>query len=466
MMNKRSGRNSPAGRTAGFRARSSARFAALATALATALLAASLPALAQDYDTLIQQAIEQRNFGDMAGAEETLRMAYPIPADKTEVAYLLGTVLAFQERYDEALTMIDAALDQNPGNTDLQLARARVLSYRGVYREAETTTAAILAREPQNTEARNLAGRVALYQNRPGAARDAFNLVLQQDPGNLDALIGSYDALYALGEQEQANAQLARAAALNPGHIDVLSRQNPAEYSTAPRHMLTAGGARSTIDRPGFADWNDRFVEYRHLNADGDQQYLRAEHNHRFGMHDTQVEAGLALGQNGALPLQLAVGFTPDDDFMAEYFGRIGISRVLVEGSDSFGSLVFNGTYQHSSWANGRTHRVAAGFEYYLPGVDIWLTPSLGMVRDQNGEDTLAWTLGANWQVSGGTRIGVNYSDAPETENLLTIDTRIWGAYLQQDLGSRLRLFLGYSRLDRKNAYVRESVDLALQVRF
>ena len=230
--------------------------------------------------------------------------------------------------------------------------------------------------------------------------------------------------------------------------------------------MLTAGGSRSTIDRAGFADWLDRFVEYRHLNADGDQQYLRAEHNHRFGLHDTLIEAGLALGQNGALPLSFALGFTPDDDFMAEYFARANFSRVLVEGSESFGTLVFNGLYQHSAFANGRTHRLAAGFEYYLPGVDMWLTPSAGMVRDQNGEDTFAWTLGAHWQVAGATRIGVNYSDAPETENLLTIDTRTWGAYLQQDLTSRVRLVASYNRLDRENAYVRESVDLALQLRF
>ena len=438
----------------------------LTRTLLVAALCAPLEVYAQDYDALIQQAIEFRNFGDMTGAEEVLREAWLIPADKTEVAYLLGMVLAFQERYDEALDMIDDALVQNPDNTDLQLARARVLSYQGVFREAETTTAAILERDPRNTEARNLAGRIALYQNRPGAASEQFMAVLQQDPENLDALIGSYDALYALGERDAAVVQLERAATLNPGHIDVLSRQNPAEYSTASRHAVTVGGGRSTIDRFGFADWNDRFVEYRHMNADGNQQYLRAEHNHRFGLHDTMVEAGLALGQNGVLPLQVAVGFTPDDDFMMEYFGRIGASRVLVEGGDSFGTLVFNGGYQLAEYANGRTQRLTAGFEYYLLNADMWLTPSIGMVRDQNGRNTFAWTLGAHWQVALGTRVGINYSDAPETENLLTIDTRVWGAYLQQDLTDNLRLFLGYNRLDRENAYVRESIDLALQVRF
>lgn len=433
--------------------------------LAAALLAAT-PAFAQDYDALIQQAVTQRNAGDMAAAEATLRQAYDIPADKTEVSYLLGMVLAFQQRYDEALDLIEQALEQNPGSTDLQLGRARVLSFQGLFREAADATDAVLEREPQNLEARNLAGRIALYQQRPGSARERFTEVLRQEPQDLEAMIGLYDSLYALGEREAAKEQLARTAALYPDHIDVLSRQNPAEYSTNPRHQVTVGGARSTLDRAGFADWNDRFIEYRHLQANNNQQYLRVEHDHRFGTHDTLVEAGLALNQSGATPLELAVGFTPNDEFLAEYFARISAAHVLVEGNESFGTLVLNGGYQHSSYANGGTHRVFGGLEYYLPGVDVWLTPSIGMVRDQNGTNTFAWTLGANWQVAGGTRVGINYSDAPETENLVTTDTTVWGAYLQQDLGSRVRLFLGYNRIDRDKAYVRESVDVALQTRF
>ncbi len=435
-------------------------------ALLLSLLSAAVPAFAQDYDTLIQQAMAQRNAGDMAAAEATLRQAYEIPPDKTEVSYLLGMVLAFQQRYDEALDLIGQALRQNPDNTELQLARARVLSFQGLYNEAEEETERVLAREPRNIEARNLAGRIALYRQRPGSARARFSEVLQQEPEDLDALIGLYDSLYALGERVAAKEQLAKAAALYPDHIDVLSRQRPAEFSANPRHQITAGGARSTIDRPGFADWTDRFVEYRHIQANNNQQYLRVEHDHRFGVHDTLIEAGVALGQSSSTPVEIAVGYAPNAIFLAERFVRVGASHVLVEGSDSFGTLVFNGGYQHTSYTNGRTQRVFAGFEYYLPGVDMWLTPSVGVVRDQNGTDTFAWTLGANWQVAGGTRIGVNYSDAPETENLVTTDTTVWGAYLQQDLGSRVRAFLGYNRIDRDQAYVRESVDLALQTRF
>src|SRR5688572_4597051 len=96
-----------------------------------ALLLVCGSAVAQDYDSLIQQALRQRNAGDFAAAEQTLRQAYAIPADKSEVSYLLAMVLAFQQRYIEAMDLIDTALETYPDNIDLQLARARVLSYQG-----------------------------------------------------------------------------------------------------------------------------------------------------------------------------------------------------------------------------------------------------------------------------------------------------------------------------------------------
>ncbi|MDY6983281.1 MAG: YaiO family outer membrane beta-barrel protein, partial [Pseudomonadota bacterium] len=285
-------------------------------------------------------------------------------------------------------------------------------------------------------------------------------------------LVLAYQGLYAealtlideglVAKPDDANLQMARTQVLD---MRAAALSTPGADAAMPEQQLTAGVSRSTIDRPGFADWNDRFVEYRNIEADGGQQYLRVEHNHRFGMHDTQLEGGLRLLPDSALPLEVAVGFTPSDDFMPEYFARIGSGKLIAE-NPRYGALVATGQYQHASYANGRTNRILAGLEYYLPGIDAWLTPSIGAVRDQDGTETFAWTLGAHWQVNGRSRLGVNYSDAPETENLLTIDTRAWGAYWRVDLGRRVRLFLSYNRLDRENSYVREGVDVALQLRF
>jgi YaiO family outer membrane protein len=440
--------------------------ACFAPAVLSAMLLAPAALHAQDYDALIRQALQQRDAGDMVAAEQTLRQAWDIPANKSEVAYLLGMVLAFQQRYGPALEMLDTAILDYPDDNTLKLARARVLSYQGAYREATLGVNAVLVWEPENTDALNLAARIALYQQRPSSARENFNTVLRLDPDNLEAVIGLHDSHRALGQTAEANTYLTQAAGLAPGHIDVLSRQQPDVYNSQPQHQVTAGFSRSTFNLSGFAEWNDRFVEYRHMEANGNQQYLRVEHNHRFGTHDSLVELGIAVGQQGVLPVEIAMGYTRNSDFMPSFLTRLQARKVLLEGNERLGTMVLTALYQHSVFNNGTTNRVLTGVEYYLPNADAWLTPAIGSVRDQDGLDTFAWSMGAHWQISGATRIGLNYSDAPETENLITTDSKNSNLYLQRDLGNRLKLLLYYSRFDRKNSYTREVLDLLLQYRF
>ncbi len=434
------------------------------TLLSLALMAPA--AFAQDYEALIKQALQLRDQCNMPAAEPLLRQAQTLAKDKSEASYLLGMVLAFQQKYGDAMEVLNAALKVKPDDTELQLGRATVLSYQGVYQEAGETVEAVLAKQPNNTEALTLAGRIAFYQKRPVAAQQRFNQALSLDSGNLDALLGLYDSYMQQGQSDKARLYLDRAARIAPDHIDVKSRQRPEQYNALPHHQISTGYSRSTINIPGLDSWHDRFVEYRHLQADGDQQYLRVEHNDRFGANDTMVEAGLALQQKSRLPLEAAVGVTPDYHFMPHWFGRVQANTPITDGSGDAGTVLLTGLLQYSSYANGDTKRAQIGLEYYLPHTDVWLTPNIGVVRDQNGLNTFAWGLGANWQMSGTTRIGGSYSDAPETENLVTTDSKNTSVYWRQNLGTSFVFYLTWSQFKRENSYTRRSVDATLQYSF
>lgn len=442
------------------------RLSLLSPLLGLLLLAAAPATRAQDYDSLVQQALTLRNSGDMAGAEALLRQARPLAADTSEVAYLLGMVLAFQERFQEGQRVVEEALQQYPDNLDLQLAHARILAFQGEHAEAAAAVDAIRRAQPGNSDATNLAGRIALYQSQPRRALELFDAVLAAAPDNLEALVGRYDAARALGDTDTAEATLQRAETIAPQHVDVQARRNPADVALARRHEASLGFSRSDFSQSGFSQWNDRFMEYRHLHANGNQEFVRASHNHRFDRHDSQLEAGVLWQQDSAWPLELSVGLTENADFMADWFVRAGTRRLLNPGAERWGAAILTPLYQYSSFSNGDTQRLQLGLEYYVPDTEIWLTPAIGMVRDQDGIETFSWGLGAHWQLSTRNRFGVSYSDAPETENLLTTDTKSYGLYWRHALADAWTLILSANRLERAASYDRDEFALVLQHRF
>ncbi len=418
-----------------------------------------------DYDALVQTAIGQRNAGDMQAAEQTFRQAWEIADNKSEAAYLLALVIAFQERYEEAITLLDAALTDYPQDTNLLLAKARVRSYQGLLQEAGDLAEGILAEQPQNQEARNLTARIALYQRRPAYAKTLLEEVLVSSPNDLEALTGLYDAELALGNSEEASAVLARAASVSPTHIDVLSRQGEAAQPGIPMHAWITGFERSRTD--GLSThWNDRFVEYRHRYNLSTEQSLRVSHNHRFGEHDTSVESSLLLWQQSSTPLEVTLGATPDADFSATRSARAAISTRLSEGNDRIGSTVMSASVQGARYRTGNIARLGIDLEHYLRNTDAWFTLGAGMVRDENKTNIVGWRLGANWQSTANLRIGVGYSEGAETENGITSDTSSTSGYIAYRLGASWQLQLNLTQSRRENSYTRDSAALTLQYRY
>ena len=331
--------------------------------------------LAQDYEELIRQAVEQRNNGELAGAEASLRAAWPLSEDKREVAYLLGMVLAFQERYAEARELVQTYLQAYPDDTSLREALTSIDTWR-------------------------------------------------------------------------SGAPL------------------PDPATGLLRNQLAFGFNRSTFSLPGFADWNDRQVEYRRLSDNGDSMAVRLNRLHRFGSSDTQLELQTLVRQRQDWPVELGFGYTPDADFVADHYLQFGTRLPLSGGATGTATAIVVPTYRYSSFGNGDTHRLLLGMEYYFSGVDAWLTPSLGLVRDQDGQESTSWGLAAHWQVSARNRVGAGYSDAPETENLLTVDTRALMVYWRADLNNRWQLQCTANRLEREGSYDRNEYSLVLQYRF
>jgi YaiO family outer membrane protein len=435
---------------------------------AVLLLTGSVKASAAelDYDALIQEAISYRNAGEFAQAEEILRTAATIPEETNEVDFLLAMVVAFQERFIESLEILEQSLERYPTDLQLILGRARVLSFQGVYNEPIEITRTVLEVLPDNIEARNLLGRIYYYQRRNTQAREAFLRVLETDPDNLEALIALYDVEYALGNENEADSYLDQADLVEPGHVDITTRRNRDVVAITRNHEILAGYAFSDIDLPGFQSWYDRQLEYRYRLNSGNQVYVRGEHSHRFGAHDSLVEIGGVIQRANGMVFDLAVAYTADNDFLPENRIRIGTSFILNNASENFGSSTLDLALTRSEYVTGDVQRLALGLTHYFLDFNAWITPGVAVVKDELGERTVGWTVGMNWQTNARLRLGYNYTDAPETENSITTETNSNHIYARYQLSDEWFLRFDLSRIERSNSYTRENIAATLQYQF
>ena len=422
-------------------------------------------AAAADYDTLIQESLDLRNRGLFTESEARLREALPLANETNEVALLLGMVIAFQERFIEASEIIDAALETYPDDVQLILAKSRVLSYQAFYSESIEMADRVLELDPNNLQAAALRARVFYYQRRYNDASTQFNEVLAQDPVNLDVLIGLYDAELAAGNEEEAEDALNRAALVAPLNIDVTTRRDRLLQPDTARHEISGSFVKSNLDLPGFQQWYDRSLEYRYSGNGGNQYFLRSEHAHRFGLHDSLVEVGGLFGARDR-NFELAVAYTADSEILPEKRIRVGTNLLLLQASENVGATTLGINLTNATYQTGDVQWLQLNFTHYLLSANAWITPGVGMVKDELGKKTTSWNLGAHWQATARTLVGFNYTDAPETELNTTTQTTSRHAYLRVETSDNSSVRFDLSRIIRENSYTRDAIAVSLQLQF
>lgn len=428
--------------------------------------ASVLHAAEPNYDDLIQESLLLRNSGEFAQSEAILRQALPLANETNEVDYLLAMVIAFQERFTESMGILDSSLQKYPEDIQLLLGKARVHSYQGSYREAIEIADQVLALNSTDIEAIALKARVYYYQRRYGPARAQFNAVLALDAFNLESLIGLYDVELAAGNEAAAESALDRAARISPDHIDVVTRREQNTHlSNTNAHIITASYGRSNLDLPGYQDWQARNLEYRYLSQSGNQLYLRSENAQRFGLNDTLMEIGGVIGGTNS-SVQLSVASTPGGEILPRQRFRLGGNVLLMQATDTIGGTTLGVSYTQSRYDNATVKWLKADFTHYLLNFNAWLTPGIGIIRDETGKQTTGWNIGAHWQARPRLLVGYNYTDAPDTELNVTTQTNVHHIYTRFDLTDATNIRLDLSRTSRQNSYTQDTIVFSIQHRF
>jgi YaiO family outer membrane protein len=246
--------------------------------------------------------------------------------------------------------------------------------------------------------------------------------------------------------------------------VEVTSRLQRADDQFLPSHQLLWGYGVSDLNETFFSNWRDRFMEYRHFSNNGNQQFLRVEHDHRFDLHDSMLELGFLLGARSSVPIDLAIGITEDAEFLPEYRIRLGTHwqiRSLLPGAS-----VLSLGVQQARYATGTTRNLSLNLDYYVANTNLWFTPGIGLLEDEHGERRSTWQLGIHDQLTSRWRIGFNYIDAPETDNNITLDSRSGHFYMAYQWSDAIAVRVDLARNLRQDSYTRESTAVSLQYRF
>ena len=160
------------------------------------------------------------NGGRAAEASSRLARARDSQPDYAIQLYLIESeALANRQRLDEAWQVVDQALQQFPGDTNLLYTRAMLAEKRGDLSGLERDLRSIIRREPDNATALNalgytLADRTTRYEEARALIEKAYQLN-PNDPATLDSMGWVH---YRLGNLEEAERYLRAALEQYPDH--------------------------------------------------------------------------------------------------------------------------------------------------------------------------------------------------------------------------------------------------------
>lgn len=153
----------------------------------------------------------------LADAEKQLRDALRLDPTNARAQGLLGRVLTYYGRFDEALEAIDRALDLNPSDSEAQFARGSVLLWSG--RTAEALRALEIGRrlDPYLTTERFFAVALANFLlGRPDKSLAELTAAVAQSPRYQSLYVLLAIANIELGREDDAKAAAAMAKRLDP----------------------------------------------------------------------------------------------------------------------------------------------------------------------------------------------------------------------------------------------------------
>ncbi|MDX2144236.1 MAG: tetratricopeptide repeat protein [Rhodospirillaceae bacterium] len=416
-------------------------------------------------DAAMARGLEARKANDFAAAEASFREAIRLEPRRAEGRHMLGLVLGFQGRYDEALAALAEAVQLAPQDTDIALSVARVNAWASRFAVAERGVDAVLATAPNRQDAWTLKGRIAFYQGQYGRAREAFDRAQALGPADIDLLLGFGDVARAQGREAEAMEFFRRAAVLDPASADVNSRLAREEKPDANPWRLTVVGGKSWLSRSTAPDWTAAGVTLERLLSARTRAFAGVDYARRFRLNDAMLRAGFAT-RAGAWDVTLEGGVTPADDVLPEYQLNGTLAATVRDGDDAWGATRFTLDGQLRHYPVGTIHTVSPGLDQTFADGRIGVNLRWINTFDANDDHLSGWAARVSIQAGDRVALQAGYGVAPEADRGLVRDTKALSGAVLVDLTDTIRWRVDIVRETREGSYRRVEVTSGFTLAF
>lgn len=360
--------------------------------------------------------------------------------------------------YTLATKLIDAGIEESPGNAAILYRRARVLDRTGDKYGALRILGALRDRYPSNVDYMLARAQILADRYRDEEALNDLRRAIATAP-NYEAVWRLHFLVLSRQQDDTAHTERAMLAPIAAAKFPNAAWWRPTHDRVAYWTLLL-GGTHEDLDN-GLPSWGRQFVELsRHAN---DRQSYRVgiARDTRFDNSDFSIAVGADMRLESAWSTGIDLSMSGAANFQPKLGYSAYIGRSLREG------WALNLRYRRREYDSATVGSSIATVEKYIGA--FRLAYAIGLSRLHGATTSTSHSATANWYYSDHSSVSVNFSAGEEAEaigNNRVLQTDVHGVSVsgRREFTDRvgLRWWLGLH--EQGDFYRRRYVGMAISV--
>ena len=408
---------------------------------------------------LLEQANQAMAAQSYQSAVELYQSALESEPASYQAQVGLGRAYAAANQWDAAEAVYCELLNTNHDNHDVRLLRGTLYGWMKRYDDAESDLRRVVDAVPDYADAWSALGNIYLWSKQYQAAVESYSRWAALNPDSYEPLTARAKAYAAMGDAQQANADVLAAQERGASEEDAQAALDQIaierKWQAALRYAFDSlSGPRS--------DWHQYALEVQR-EFDAGAITLQGTRYHRYGQEDESLKLDGYLdlwdGAYGNLSFQIAgdVDFLPQTDIRVEVFQSV------------FETWEVSAYYRRMNFATDDIDIFGAGLGKYIGPLYVRAVESF----TTTGNHILATTsLSARYyfnddsflEASGG--VGEEVIAIAAGPVLQTVDTTFFEVRAQHYFTGQLGVYIGYTYYDLDKIWTKHGAVFGLLFRW